>query len=1013
MLDSTTRSADPPARHNPLASIDDLLLLIVVTVGYALLSRVGELLLPPDNISALWPAAGFSAVMLLWAGTPRRRVLVLAGIVLATGLNALLRGEWYVNEVGYLVSNLIEPVVMLPFLIRATAPRLRMERLVSVAWLTGGALVATAVSGALVGAAAVWSYDGSGAVADWWPTAVAFATGDLLGVLLVAPLLLQAHPIQQLWSKGTVAEQVSLWMVLGLGLLLTLVGPSWVGVAVIAVVLIALRLDSSTASLAMLLLAGGLVNELLRGQWPTSAIAIGSVDVRGVLPVLAILVQLIALSANERQLALESRDRLLEELEHGRRVLQSVLDTAPFGVALYDVHAARGGHRPRFALVFMNAYGMAESGVEPEIFEGAEIGDFYPDLESTGLYDYFLKTWVEGSRQEFLLDSSASETGWRGVYQNYVVPVGEQQILAAWTDITELSQAQAAAVAASAAAQTDRTTLRRALDSGLDSFAIYERSEAAEWHLVFVNAVGASRSGSTADDLIGAPPELVIPVEALAQVLPLMDLAIQTNAPQQTLADLTGSKSGWRGDFDIMVTPTPGDRVVVTWRDVSDMQAAQRSLRSAHAAAMHAATHDALTNLPNRLLIADRIATSLAVAARTHEQVALVYLDIDDFKMINDRYGHHVGDNAMLQVADRLRSMTRDGDSAARIGGDEFLLLLTGLNRSWNPTTFSDRLAAILSRPIVIDNVSLSLTASMGIALAQEHHTEPDTLMRDADLALFRSKSSGKGRMTVFAEDMLDSSIPGRPTISELSEALATGQLQVFYQPVLDLARRQVVGREALIRWQHPAYGLLPPGVFLDLAETSGLISELGQYVLRTAIADLVVWDRDGWVSVNVAPTQLLRADVSSAVAEWCQDSGVDPHRIVLELTEGQLLEATAPVVRQLNRLRELGCQIAIDDFGSGYSSLAYLESFDVDIIKIDQALITGAATARKRSLLRWLSGLAETLDCMTIVEGIEEPDQLDLVLGAGLRYGQGFLLGRPAPLPESVPLEVDQPGLD
>ena len=382
---------------------------------------------------------------------------------------------------------------------------------------------------------------------------------------------------------------------------------------------------------------------------------------------LAILVQLIALSANERQLALESRDRLLEELEHGRRVLQSVLDTAPFGVALYDVHAARGGHRPRFALVFMNAYGMAESGVEPEIFEGAEIGDFYPDLESTGLYDYFLKTWVEGSRQEFLLDSSASETGWRGC------------IRTTWCRWASNRSSPRGPTSPSCPRPRRRRSrpvlpLRRTgprYDGPSTAGSTPSRSTndpAAEWHLVFVNAVGASRSGSTADDLIGAPPELVIPVEALAQVLPLMDLAIQTNAPQQTLADLTGSKSGWRGDFDIMVTPTPGDRVVVTWRDVSDMQAAQRSLRSAHAAAMHAATHDALTNLPNRLLIADRIATSLAVAARTHEQVALVYLDIDDFKMINDRYGHHVGDNAMLQVADRLRSMTRDGDSAARIG---------------------------------------------------------------------------------------------------------------------------------------------------------------------------------------------------------------------------------------------------------------------------------------------------------------------------------------------------------
>lgn len=1009
MTGADTRSKPTRAWADPLAALDDLLLLIVTTVGYALLSRVGELLLPPDGISALWPAAGFSAVMLLWAGTTRRRMLVIVGIVLATALNALMRGEWYTNELGYLVGNVVEPLIMLPFLIRATTPWIRMERLASVVWLASGAVIATAVSGSLVGTFAVWSFDGTGTTTDWWPTALAFATGDLLGLLLVGPLLLQAHPIQRLWSQGSVAEQVILWTVLLFGLLISLMGPAWVGFSAVAVVIIALRLDSSAAALAMLLLSAGLVNELLHGQWPASVVAVGSVDVRGVLPVLTVVVLLVALSTTERQRALETADSLLADNEQSRRVLQSVLDTAPFGVALYDVHVGRGGSRPRFALVFMNAHGMAESGLDPRAFEGAEIGDFYPDLESSGLYDHFLKAWIEGSRQEFLLDSTSSSSGWRGVYRNYVVPVGEQQILAAWTDITDLTRAQEAAESAGATAEADRTTLRRALDSGLDSFAIYERSDDTDWHLVFVNTVGASRSGAAPADLVGAPPELVIPVEALPQVLPLMELARQTGSPQQTLADLTGSKSGWRGDFDIMVTPTPGDRVVVTWRDVSDVQAAQRSLRSAHAAAMHAATHDALTNLPNRLLISDRIATALAVATRTDEQVALVYVDIDDFTMINERYGHHVGDAALLEVSDRLRALTRDGDSAARIGGDEFLLLLTGLARTWDAETFAERLADMLARPLTIDDVSLCLTASTGIALAGPHHTEPDMLMRDADLAMYRSKTSGKGHMTVFSDDMLDVSVPGRPTVPELADALSSGQILVHYQPVVDLVRRTVVGREALVRWQHPTYGLLPPGVFLDLAESSGLITDLGQHVLRTAIADLALWDNDGFVSVNVAPTQLLRADVAGAVTAWCDDYGVDPCRIVVELTEGQLLESTPPTLRQLTELRTLGCRIAIDDFGSGYSSLAYLETFDVDIIKIDQALITGAPSERKRAMLQWLSGLADTLGCQTIVEGVEDVDQLELVRSAGLRFGQGFLLGRPAALPEPTARAVDQ----
>jgi diguanylate cyclase (GGDEF)-like protein len=478
-----------------------------------------------------------------------------------------------------------------------------------------------------------------------------------------------------------------------------------------------------------------------------------------------------------------------------------------------------------------------------------------------------------------------------------------------------------------------------------------------------------------------------------------MDRAHATGASQQTLADLTGSKSGWRGDFDITVTPTSDDRVVVTWRDVSELQSAHRSLRSAHAAAMHAATHDGLTNLPNRPLLLDRMRTGLATLARTPGRMAVVYLDIDSFKAINDRFGHAMGDAVLIAVARRLSMLTREGDTAARISGDEFVLLLPGVDDRWDEAAFHQRLSAAVGEPIDHEGVSLTVSVSAGLVFAVDNTRTPDELLNDADLALYASKSDGKGRLTLFREDLREAGIAGRPTADELHAGIGRGELELVYQPVIELDTGQIAGREALVRWRHPVYGLLPPAQFLDLADSTGLIADVGQWVLRTAIEDLASTDNSLWASVNLAPSQLLRAPVASEAGSWCEEFGVDPRRLVLEVTEGQLLEATPAVLRQLAALRALGARLAIDDFGSGYSSIAYLETFEFDIIKLDQGLLQGEHTERKLAMISWVAELARMLDCVTIAEGIETESQAELVTSAGIELGQGFLYGRPVPL--------------
>lgn len=851
-----------PSAASPLRGIPTPVLLLVVVVAYALLARLGEAILPLDGIAALWPASGFAAVMLLWAQSTPRRIVVLAGIVLGIGLSILARGVLYTNELGYLLGNLVEPLVMLPFLVLAVRPSGRMDRLVSVLWLVVGSLLAASAAAVVVASMATWSFDGTGDFAGTWPaTWLSFTSGDLLGLLLVAPLMLQANPVQRIWSRGSLVEQVALWTVLALALALTTVDPLWAFVGLVVVIVMALRLDSSAASLGALLVAASLVLAFLEAGGASGPSLVSSIDIRLVLPLVAVLTQLVSMGTTERVAA------------------------------------------------------------------------------------------------------------------------------------TALAQAERAEADASQA------TLRRALDSGLDAFAIFERTAAGGWELVFVNAAGAVRSGAVADDLVGASPERVVAVEAVQQVVHLMDRAHATGTSQQTLADLTGSKSGWRGDFDITVTPTSGNRVVVTWRDVSDLQSAHRSLRSAHAAAMHAATHDGLTNLPNRPLLLDRMRTGLAALARTGGRMAVVYLDIDSFKLINDRFGHAMGDAVLIAVARRLAMLTREGDTAARISGDEFVLVLTGVDDHWDEEAFHRRLAAAVGDPIDHEGISLTVSLSAGLVLADSSERTPDELLHDADLALYSSKGQGKGRLTRFRDELREVGIAGRPTPDELHAGIVRGELELVYQPVVELGSGCVVGREALVRWRHPLYGLLPPAQFLDLADSTGLIADVGQWVLRTAIEDLAASDDDLWVSVNLAPSQLLRAPVASEAGSWCQEFGVEPRRLVLEVTEGQLLEATPAVLRQLAALRALGSRLAIDDFGSGYSSIAYLETFEFDIIKLDQGLLQGAHTERKRAMISWVAELARMLDCVTIAEGIEDQSQAELARSAGIELGQGFLFGRPAPL--------------
>ncbi len=418
----------------------------------------------------------------------------------------------------------------------------------------------------------------------------------------------------------------------------------------------------------------------------------------------------------------------------------------------------------------------------------------------------------------------------------------------------------------------------------------------------------------------------------------------------------------------------------------------------------HQSLHDALTGLPNRVLALDRAEQMLARARRQQIPVAALYLDIDGFKHVNDTFGHAAGDELLRTVAIRLEGVVREGDTAARLSGDEFVVLVEGSTLDAGPELVAERLLEVLRQPYEPAGQTgrpFSLTASIGIALGQRANAAE--LLRDADIALYEAKAAGKNRYMLFQSSMQTAARDRLTLEMDLAEALEQHQLFLQYQPTFDLQSARVIGVEALIRWNHPTRGVIAPIEFIPVAEESGLIVPIGRWVLQEACMQAAHWHGGGHkigMSVNVSGRQLdddeLIEDVRSALGA----SGLDPTTLTLEITETTLMRDAEATAKRLHLLKELGVRIAIDDFGTGYSSLAYLRQFPVDALKIDRSFISGIAGSKaSAALIHTLVQLGKTLDIETLAEGIEERSQLETLQREHCDHGQGFLFSRPLDL--------------
>ena len=434
--------------------------------------------------------------------------------------------------------------------------------------------------------------------------------------------------------------------------------------------------------------------------------------------------------------------------------------------------------------------------------------------------------------------------------------------------------------------------------------------------------------------------------------------------------------------------------LVLNTRDVTDRVRLEEQLTGM-------AFSDSLTGLPNRALFKDRLQHALTRGTPSGHAVAVLFLDLDGFKSVNDLLGHSAGDELLVTVAERLRSVVRSGDTVARFGGDEFAVLLEHALPD-EEVELAGRINDVVRLPFDLHDERVHIAASVGIARIDDHARTAEQVLRNADLAMYQAKAAGAGGFALFHPQMHAGLVERVRLESDLRTAIDEEQFVVHYQPMFALRTGQITGVEALVRWQHPERGLVPPLAFIPVAEATGLIRDIGMIVLREACAQTVRWHTEHVtagplkISVNVSPRQLLHDDFPDHVRQVLADTGLAADRLTLEMTESVLIDNGEDTLRALTTLHDLGVRLAIDDFGTGYSSLSYLHRFPVDVLKIDRSFVERLSTGGDSALVNTILRLGQSLQLETVAEGIERPQEMLILRRQGCTTGQGFHFSPP-----------------
>jgi diguanylate cyclase (GGDEF)-like protein/PAS domain S-box-containing protein len=585
-------------------------------------------------------------------------------------------------------------------------------------------------------------------------------------------------------------------------------------------------------------------------------------------------------------------------------------------------------------------------------------------------------------------------------------PTKEEDGSVLWTGvILDATRIKEAELAAKEAAITTRNSIVESLSQGLLMFDRDDKLTICNSHFLKLYPALASyvTPGTSYNDIIHAE----------------LDAKINPHAPGLNTRDELVDRLVRHGethlvyeremanDRHILVTEykTPEKETVVIYADISELKRRERKIK-------HLAHHDSLTGLPNRVVFREKLEEATSKAAQEKSTAAVLCLDLDRFKHVNDTLGHHVGDVLLQEVARRLQSVVRREDVACRLGGDEFAVIMPNVKSVDLPTSLAWRILDALSRPYTINDQTIISGTTIGIAMSAKGEVAPDDVLKNSDLALYRAKSEGRGTFRFFEADMDAKAQARRLMEIELRAALALDQLEVHYQPLIDIYTAQLIGVEALIRWNHPKQGPIAPADFIPLAEETGLINQIGRFVLERACNDSALWPDDIRIAVNISPTQFKDNDFVDYVKKTVKKSKLQPKRLELEITESMLLRNTDTNLAILHELKAFGIRISMDDFGTGYSSLGNLRSFPFDKIKIDKSFIADLnKTPDAAAIIRAVLSLGRSLGMTTTAEGVETRDQLAYLRAEGCIEVQGHYYAKAMTLKEMQKILIEKPG--
>lgn len=563
-----------------------------------------------------------------------------------------------------------------------------------------------------------------------------------------------------------------------------------------------------------------------------------------------------------------------------------------------------------------------------------------------------------------------------------------------WTGvILDATRIKEAEIAAAVAEAKTREAIVESLSQG---FLLYDCDD----RLTLINSHFLRLFPELADTAIaGAHYEQILRAELCAGLDAAQCSRSQSAAFTERM-EQRKSKSGYVAerqlseDVWIMINEhrTSSGDTVVLYTDVSEIKQREERIQ-------HMAHHDALTGLPNRVLFQSRVKDAIEQSEKDDKMVAICCLDLDHFKNVNDTLGHPAGDALLCIVAERIKAEIRDVDTVARLGGDEFAIVLSGLKDQKLLDRVANRILKSLALPVSIDGHETVTGASMGIAILSKESSDSNKLLKNADLALYRAKTEGRNAFRFFKQEMDESALARRKVEVDLRLAIERDQLQLYFQPLVNTGDDKIAGFEALVRWNHPELGLVCPDDFISVAEETGLIVPMGEWVLRTACAEAVKWSVPVKVAVNISPAQFKQTRLVEFISKTLKETTLDPGRLELEITETVLMRNTAETMETLYRLKGLGVRIAMDDFGTGYSSLGNLRSFPFDKIKIDRSFVSDLGTnAEAAAIVRAVVGLGRSLGIDTTAEGVETRDQLVYLRIEGCSEIQGFYYSKPRP---------------